>query len=957
VTYKFRLHEGIDLAGSGRITPEDAERQMTTAKEILARLRKRPGLILADEVGMGKTYVSLAVAASVSLNDKARRPVVVMVPPSLKEKWPKDFQLFRERCLSPEASDRLTFASADRAVDFLKLLDDPLSTRKSLIFLTHGAMSPSRKLSDHWVKLAVIRRAIYRRKDIDGLRRALYRFSGELLRKGEITRKNPKVWEALLNSDPDDWYDVLCKCGLPPADDDDPVPESVLRALERQDLTVLFNTLRNWMPQKRSKYFEENLKRARGAIDAQISELWKNCIRELQFRLPLLILDEAHHLKNPDTQLASLFRSEKAVADAEEVSRGPLAGVFERMLFLTATPFQLGHHELCSVLERFNGISWRKKTAPPAGQEEFNKELDRILKALDSAQEAAVRLDNSWGRLQEEDLVVEEESFDSTEEWWAAASADGNKLTKRGQQVLERIEDTRVRMKVAEKELKPYVIRHMLPKNLTGEYCSVPRRLRYSGDAIENGEPGEHTAGLPVAGESLLPFLLAARVAVLNPDARPVFAEGLSSSYEAFMHTRIQRLERAGSKSLTDGDDDSSSIEPEDSIATWYLDQLQESIPDDAEEARGSHPKVAPVVTKTVELWKKGEKIIIFCHYIATGKILRQQVSEALDFEINRTAAQKMGCALKDVLGEFEKIGKRFDRDNRVGRGLEHEVRLLLKGYRTLEPLADDIVEIARRYVRTPSFLVRYFPLEEGPPDRAAVTKAFKTKDASGMTLEGMLHFFFEFLDRHCGEAEREQYLEALYSVQTGTHYGRDVLASFGSDEVQGDTGRLLPNVRLANGATKQETRQRLMLTFNTPFYPEVLVASAIMAEGVDLHLNCRHIIHHDLCWNPSTLEQRTGRVDRIGAKAERCGQSIQVYLPYIAETQDEKMYRVVMDRERWFKIVMGERYSMDVNTTDKLAERLPFPEAAANSLMLDLRVWEPKKNVKDTTKVQEVST
>jgi SNF2 family DNA or RNA helicase len=100
VTYMFRLHEGIDLAGSGRITPEDAERQMTTAKEILVRLRRRPGLILADEVGMGKTYVSLAVAASVSLNDKTRRPVVVMVPPSLKEKWPKDFQLFRERCLS-----------------------------------------------------------------------------------------------------------------------------------------------------------------------------------------------------------------------------------------------------------------------------------------------------------------------------------------------------------------------------------------------------------------------------------------------------------------------------------------------------------------------------------------------------------------------------------------------------------------------------------------------------------------------------------------------------------------------------------------------------------------------------------------------------------------------------------------------------------------------------------------
>jgi hypothetical protein len=114
----------------------------------------------------------------------------------------------------------------------------------------------------------------------------------------------------------------------------------------------------------------------------------------------------------------------------------------------------------------------------------------------------------------------------------------------------------------------------------------------------------------------------------------------------------------------------------------------------------------------------------------------------------------------------------------------------------------------------------------------------------------------------------------------------------------------LVPNVRRVNGTTGADTRQRLMLAFNTPFHPEILVASSVMAAGVDLHLNCRYVLHHDLCWNPSTLEQRTGRVDRIGAKAETDRQLIHVYIPFVAETQDEKMYRVVMDRERWFHIV-----------------------------------------------------
>ena len=71
----------------------------------------------------------------------------------------------------------------------------------------------------------------------------------------------------------------------------------------------------------------------------------------------------------------------------------------------------------------------------------------------------------------------------------------------------------------------------------------------------------------------------------------------------------------------------------------------------------------------------------------------------------------------------------------------------------------------------------------------------------------------------------------------------------------------------------------------------------------------------------------------------ERCGQPINVYLPYVAETQDEKMYRVVMDRERWFSVVMGEKFSVDARTTDKLAQRIPLPVSVAKELAFRLEV------------------
>ena len=77
----------------------------------------------------------------------------------------------------------------------------------------------------------------------------------------------------------------------------------------------------------------------------------------------------------------------------------------------------------------------------------------------------------------------------------------------------------------------------------------------------------------------------------------------------------------------------------------------------------------------------------------------------------------------------------------------------------------------------------------------------------------------------------------------------------------------------------------------------------------------------------------------RIGAKAETAGQPIHIYIPFIAETQDEKMYRVVMDRERWFSVIMGEDYKVDVRRTEKLASRIPFPASAANELAFQLGV------------------
>jgi hypothetical protein len=61
-----------------------------------------------------------------------------------------------------------------------------------------------------------------------------------------------------------------------------------------------------------------------------------------------------------------------------------------------------------------------------------------------------------------------------------------------------------------------------------------------------------------------------------------------------------------------------------------------------------------------------------------------------------------------------------------------------------------------------------------------------------------------------------------------------------------------------------------------------------------------------------------------------------------LAGSADEKMYRVVRDRERWFQIVMGQKFEMDEASSEKLAQRVPLPNELANDLVFDLRRYAP---------------
>lgn len=67
------------------------------------------------------------------------------------------------------------------------------------------------------------------------------------------------------------------------------------------------------------------------------------------------------------------------------------------------------------------------------------------------------------------------------------------------------------------------------------------------------------------------------------------------------------------------------------------------------------------------------------------------------------------------------------------------------------------------------------------------------------------------------------------------------------------------------HGGTKREERKKAKETFEQDEQCIFLVATDAAAEGVNLHKNAHLLINYDLPWNPNRIEQRFGRVHRIG--------------------------------------------------------------------------------------------
>lgn len=114
--------------------------------------------------------------------------------------------------------------------------------------------------------------------------------------------------------------------------------------------------------------------------------------------------------------------------------------------------------------------------------------------------------------------------------------------------------------------------------------------------------------------------------------------------------------------------------------------------------------------------------------------------------------------------------------------------------------------------------------------------------------------------------------------------------------------------VELMHGGVKEE-RVGIINRFAGAEGPCVLLTSEVGGEGLDMQF-CRSLINYDLPWNPMKVEQRIGRIDRIGQRAESVDVVSLICAGTIEDRIYERLYRRLLEIEQTlgaFEAILGD--------------------------------------------------
>jgi superfamily II DNA or RNA helicase len=172
-------------------------------------------------------------------------------------------------------------------------------------------------------------------------------------------------------------------------------------------------------------------------------------------------------------------------------------------------------------------------------------------------------------------------------------------------------------------------------------------------------------------------------------------------------------------------------------------------------------------------------------------------------------------------------------------------------------------------------------------------------RDQAGQTHSGPLAAVAAALERIGGD--RSAKVEALLDLVRRSSEKKIVFTRFRAtlDELDAALSAAGRRVRVFHGGLSSADKQRAIDAFQDD--AEILLSTEIGGEGRNLQF-CRTVINYDLPWNPATIEQRVGRVHRIGQTRD-----VYIFNLCLAGSVEERILSILHDKINMFELVAGE--------------------------------------------------
>ena len=125
----------------------------------------------------------------------------------------------------------------------------------------------------------------------------------------------------------------------------------------------------------------------------------------------------------------------------------------------------------------------------------------------------------------------------------------------------------------------------------------------------------------------------------------------------------------------------------------------------------------------------------------------------------------------------------------------------------------------------------------------------------------------------------------------------------------------------MGDGSRTKTERAEILARFASPDGPSILLSSEVGSEGIDLQF-CRVVVNYDLPWNPMRVEQRIGRIDRLGQKAE----SISILSFAVVNTIEDRILARLYERIAIFRETIGDLEEILGEMSNQLLEKIFNP-------------------------------